>query len=59
MTLTKRQLKYYQELYKKKKNPPYKVDVAAIRKKLASGKGNVPMRASKGGKVVRKRKKRD
>ena len=26
MALTKKQLKYYQELYKKKKNPPYKED---------------------------------
>ena len=59
MALTKKQLKYYQELYKKKKNPPYKVDTATIRKKLATGTGNVPIRASKGGKVVRKRKKRN
>ena len=59
MALTKKQLQYYKKLYKQKKNPPYKVDTASIRKKLATRTGNVPMRASKGGKVVRKRKKRN
>jgi hypothetical protein len=58
MAFTKRQVKYFKNLYKQATNKPFQVDSAQIRKQVSSPRGNVPIRAKKGGKVVKKRRKR-